>query len=88
MMLGEVEIARVEHRGLAGEALEHGGFEIVDHDFHRHPMTKELKGVLMAGEGEERGAAIAPGDDSRILEADLFGEGTWSRRDKRLRFTS
>jgi hypothetical protein len=51
-------------------------------------MTKELKGVLMAGEAEERGAAIAPGDDSRILEADLFGEGTWSRRDKRLRFTS
>lgn len=30
------------------------------------------------------GRAIAPGDDSRILEADLFAEGTWIEHEDRL----
>lgn len=30
---------------------------------------------------------IAPGDDSRILEADLFSEGIWSTAENRLKFS-
>ncbi|MES2280259.1 MAG: ATP-binding protein [Pseudomonadota bacterium] len=34
----------------------------------------------------EGGAPIAPGDDSRILEADLFAQGTWMPAKRELRF--
>jgi hypothetical protein len=46
---GTVEILGIEHRGFPQGALEHGGFEMIHHDFLRN-ATKEVKGVLMAGE--------------------------------------
>ena len=36
-VVGEVQVARIEHRRGAGQALQHRRFEIVDHDFGRHP---------------------------------------------------
>lgn len=36
---------------------------------------------------EEGSSRIAPGDDSRILEADLFAQGTWRGDDESLRIT-
>jgi len=35
---------------------------------------------------EEGKAPIVPGDDSRILEADLFGQGSWSNKSSTLNF--
>lgn len=35
---------------------------------------------------EEGKANILPGDDKRILEADLFGQGTWSSKNAKLNF--
>ncbi len=36
---------------------------------------------------EEGRTSIEPGDDSRILEADLFGQGTWVNKTKQLLFS-
>jgi uncharacterized protein len=36
---------------------------------------------------EEGKTPIEPGDDSRILEADLFGQGTWSNKTEKLSFS-
>ena len=36
---------------------------------------------------EAGGKLVAPGDDSRILEADLFAEGVWSEANRILNFT-
>ena len=46
---GEVQIFRIKHGRFAQGALEHGGFEVVDHDFVRN-APKEVKGMLVAGE--------------------------------------
>ena len=37
-------------------------------------------------QSEEGKAQILPGDDKRILEADLFGQGIWSVKNKQLEF--
>jgi hypothetical protein len=47
-MAGKVEIARIEHRRGAGQALQNRGFEIVDHDLGRHTQGGEA--VFVAGE--------------------------------------
>jgi hypothetical protein len=46
---GKVEILGIEHRRFTQGSLEHGGFEVIDHDFFRN-AAEELKGVLMAGQ--------------------------------------
>jgi uncharacterized protein len=43
-----------------------------------------MRSDLLAEEGE---APIEPGDDSRILEADLFGQGSWSNTTGKLSFS-
>jgi hypothetical protein len=48
VVAGKVEIARIEHRCGAGQALQNRGFEIVDHDFGRHTQGGEA--VFVAGE--------------------------------------
>ena len=42
-----------------------------------------MQSDILAEEGK---AIIQPGDDRRILEADLFGQGIWSSKDRRLSF--
>ncbi|WP_431099351.1 ATP-binding protein [Polaromonas aquatica] len=42
-----------------------------------------MRSEIAAAEGQ---APISPGDDSRILEADLFAQGTWLPAQKQLRF--
>lgn len=44
----------------------------------------KMRSDLMAEEGK---IPIEPGDDSRILEADLFGQGAWSNKSNRLNFS-
>jgi hypothetical protein len=47
-----------------------------------------VKMLRMVTEADvEDGTRISPQDDSRILEADLFGEGIWNEQSKQLRFT-
>jgi len=41
MVAGKVEIARIEHRCGAGQALQNRRFEIVDHDFGLHATKAE-----------------------------------------------
>ena len=36
-----------------------------------------MRSEVLAEEGE---STIQPGDDSRMLEADLFGQGVWSKK--------
>lgn len=48
-MAGKIEISRVEYRRDAGEALQNGRLQIVDHDFGRH-ATKGRERVLVASE--------------------------------------
>lgn len=43
-----------------------------------------MRSEIAAEQGQN---LVAPGDDSRILEADLFAEGTWLTADNRLRFS-
>ncbi|MCE7044659.1 ATP-binding protein [Dyadobacter sp. CY312] len=43
-----------------------------------------MKSDVLAEEGKVN---ILPGDDSRILEADMFGQGVWSKTDMSLQFT-
>lgn len=43
-----------------------------------------MRSDLLAEEGK---TPIEAGDDSRILEADLFGQGTWSSRTEKLNFS-
>ena len=43
-----------------------------------------MRSDLLAEEGK---APIEPGDDSRILEADLFGQGSWSNKTNKLLFS-
>lgn len=43
-----------------------------------------MQSDILAEEGK---TIILPGDDKRILEADLFGQGTWSSRSQKLTFT-
>jgi IstB-like ATP binding protein len=43
VVAGTVEIARIEHRCGAGQALQNRGFEIVDHDFGRHTTNRAYK---------------------------------------------
>lgn len=42
-----------------------------------------MQSDIMAEEGK---TTIQPGDDKRILEADLFGQGIWSSKDEKLSF--
>ena len=49
MVAGKVEIARIEHRCGAGQALQNRRFEIVDHDFGRH-AAQGREAVFVAGE--------------------------------------
>ena len=49
VVAGKVQIARIEHRCGAGQALQNRGFEIVDHDFGRH-AAEGREGVFVAGE--------------------------------------
>ena len=48
---GEVEVLRIEHRGLADQALQHGGLQVVDHEARRH-AAEGGKCVLVAGQEE------------------------------------
>jgi len=43
-----------------------------------------MRSDIIAEEGQ---TTISPGDDSRIMEADLFGQGVWKKADKNLIFT-
>lgn len=43
-----------------------------------------MRSDVLAEEGK---TSILPGDDSRIMEADLFGQGLWSRKDEKLSFS-
>ncbi len=43
-----------------------------------------MRSDLLAEEGK---TPIEPGDDSRILEADLFGQGSWSNKTEKLSFS-
>lgn len=43
-----------------------------------------MRSDLLAEEGKN---SIEPGDDSRILEADLFGQGSWSNKTEKLSFS-
>ena len=43
-----------------------------------------MRSDLLAEEGK---TPIEPGDDSRILEADLFGQGSWSNKTNKLLFS-
>lgn len=43
-----------------------------------------MQSDMLAEEGK---TSILPGDDKRVLEADLFGQGTWSLRSQKLEFT-
>lgn len=43
-----------------------------------------MRSDLLAEEGK---TPIEPGDDSRILEADLFGQGSWSNKTDKLLFS-
>src|ERR1700692_175813 len=49
MVAGKVEIARIEHRCGAGQALQNRRLEIVDHDFGGH-ATQGREAVFVAGE--------------------------------------
>ena len=49
VVAGEVEIALIEYRRGAGQALQNRRLEIVDHHFGRHAAPRR-EGVLMAGE--------------------------------------
>ncbi|WOK04741.1 ATP-binding protein [Imperialibacter roseus] len=42
-----------------------------------------MQSDILAEEGK---TTISPGDDKRILEADLFGQGVWSSKDRKLAF--
>ena len=42
-----------------------------------------MQSDILAEEGK---TTILPGDDKRILEADLFGEGSWSSKNEKLNF--
>lgn len=42
-----------------------------------------MKSDILAEEGK---AIIQPGDDTRILEADLFGQGLWNKKEQKLSF--
>jgi hypothetical protein len=42
-----------------------------------------MQSDILAEEGK---TTIQPGDDKRILEADLFGQGTWSSKEDKLSF--
>lgn len=48
-MSGEIQVTRIEHRGLTDEPLQYRRLQIIDHDFRRHAM-KRFEGMLMAGE--------------------------------------
>ncbi len=43
-----------------------------------------MRSDILAEEGK---TTILPGDDSRIMEADLFGQGIWSRKGEKLSFS-
>lgn len=43
-----------------------------------------MQSDILAEEGK---TTILPGDDKRILEADLFGQGIWSQKNEKLSFT-
>ena len=49
VVAGKVEIARIEHRCGAGQALQNRRFKIVDHDFGRH-AAHGREGMFVAGE--------------------------------------
>ena len=49
-MTGEVGVAGVEHRRLTAQALQHGGLQVVDHDFGWDPTCEGFEGVHMAAE--------------------------------------
>jgi hypothetical protein len=75
---GEVQVLRIEHGRFAEDALEHGGFEVVDHDLFGN-AAEELKDVLMAGQKMLQGlrdgeldihhAAVAQHDDKEAQAA-------------------
>ena len=50
VVAGEVDIAGVEHRRLAAQALQHRGLQVVDHDPRRHPCAERLERVQVAAE--------------------------------------
>ena len=50
VMTGEVGVAGIEHRCLADRALQHGGLQVVDHDFGWDPACEGFEGVHMAAE--------------------------------------
>lgn len=49
-----------------------------------YARSLRMRSEVLAEEGE---TTIQPGDDSRMLEADLFGQGVWSKKTQHLVFT-
>ncbi len=62
---------------------------IIKIHFGRKIMFAYVRMLRMQSDilAEEGKTSILPGDDKRILEADLFGQGTWSSTSKKLTFT-
>src|SRR5262249_30597148 len=50
VVAGKVGVARVEHRRDAGEALQHGGFKIIDHYFCRDAAKRRERMLVTAEE--------------------------------------
>ncbi len=61
---------------------------IIKIQFGRKILFAYVRSLRMQSDilAEEGKTTILPGDDKRILEADLFGQGTWSSTKKRLDF--
>ena len=48
-MVGKIKVSGVEDRGLADNASEHGGFEVVDHNFLDN-AAEVIKSIQMASQ--------------------------------------
>ena len=81
---GKIEILRIEHRRFPEYACEHGGFEVIDHNFFGN-AAKEFKGVLVTreevfhglrdGELDIHHAAVAQHDDKEAQASTCLPHG-------------
>lgn len=55
--------------------------------FGRKLLFASVKSLRLKTEVEIEGQKISLGDDQRVLEADLIGEGTWSDSERKLNFS-
>ena len=62
---------------------------IIKVHFGRRILFAYVRSLRMRSDilSEEGKTSILPGDDTRILEADLFGQGTWNQKRAELSFT-